>query len=449
MLWRLSFLVSATMLLPALGLAQPVRAARPNVVLVLLDDVGYGDIGSYGAPDVKTPNIDRVAREGVRLTDFYANGATCSPTRTGLISGRYQQRVGLEAPLGAGGKADATRGLLPTGTSLPQLLKGHGYVTGLVGKWHLGWLPQYSPGAHGFDQFFGFKSGYIDYYQHVTGGNSPLIDDLFENDQPVKVDGYITDLITERAVRFVEAHASRPFFLDVSYSAAHWPYQPPDQPSTARDGGRHLTPLDEPTSTRADYVRMLERADEGVGRILEALDRLRLRNDTLVIVTSDNGGEWLSRNAPFFHHKGSLWEGGIRVPAVVRWPARIPAGQTSSQVGATMDLAATILAATGASVPTAARHDGMNLLPVFEGRSAEVERTLFWRVTLQRTQVAVRAGEWKLLIDNGRPLLYNLARDAGERENVIASHTDVARRLRVRLAAWEAEVDAEYESARR
>ena len=426
---------------PALLAAQG-RSAQPNVVLIITDDVGYGDIGSYGAPDIRTPNIDRIAREGVRFTDFYANGATCSPTRAGLITGRYQQRVGLEAPLGAGGKADANRGLPPTGASLPQLLRNNGYATALVGKWHLGWLPQFSPEAHGFDYFFGFKSGYVDYYQHTAGGDAPISEDLFEHGRPVKVEGYMTDLITERSLRFIEANRQRPFFIDVAYSAAHWPYQRPDQPSTAIDRGRHLSPFDQDTSTRADYVAMLERVDQGVGRILATLDRLGLRENTLVIFTNDNGGEWLSRNAPLFHYKNSAWEGGIRVPTAVRWPARIAADRMSAQVGATMDLTATILAATGTAVPATARLDGVDLLPVLEGRAPEFERVLFWRVTLQRNQAAVRVGEWKLLIDNGRPLLFNLKEDIGERNNLIASRTDVARRLQPLLAAWVKDMDS-------
>jgi arylsulfatase A-like enzyme len=360
----------AIAMLPAPALAQERNERRPNVVLIITDDVGYGDLGSYGAPDVKTPHIDRLARDGVRLTDFYANGATCTPTRAGLISGRYQQRFGLEQPLGAQSPADAERGLLPTGRSLPQLLKNNGYATALIGKWHLGWKSEFSPMAHGFDYFFGFKSGYVDYYQHTTGPDAPLRADLFENDRPVEVPGYMTDLITERSVRFIEQNAGRPFFLDVAYNAAHWPYQRPDAPSTARDNARHLGPFDDPTSTRADYVAMLERADQGIGRILAALDKAGLRRNTIVIFTNDNGGEWLSRNAPLFHRKGSVWEGGIRVPAIIRWPGRIRAGRVSGQVGITMDLTASILAATGTPVPPEARLEGINLLPILEANGS-------------------------------------------------------------------------------
>jgi arylsulfatase A-like enzyme len=444
----LRIIIGASLGVIAVAFPSPAPAQvgpqRPNIVLIMTDDAGYGDFGSYGAPDVKTPNIDSLARDGVRLTDFYANGANCSPTRTGLISGRYQQRFGLEQPLGAQGKVDWDRGLSPTGRSLPQLLKNSGYATALVGKWHLGWRPEFSPLAHGFDYFFGFKSGFIDYYQHTAGGDAPLREDLFENDSPLQVPGYMTDLITERSVRFIEQNARQPFFIDVAYNAAHWPYQRPDAPSVARDNGRHLSPFDDSTSTRADYVAMLERADRGVGRILETLEKSGVAQNTIVIFTNDNGGEWLSRNTPLFHHKNSVWEGGIRVPAILRWPGRIPPGRVSAQVGITMDLTASILAATGTAIPAEARLEGINLLPILEGRAPEIDRTLFWRVPGQQ---AVRSGEWKLLLDNGRPLLFNLRTDIGERNNLIGERSDIARRLRPLLTAWQADVDAEARPA--
>jgi arylsulfatase A-like enzyme len=423
--------------------AQVPHSARPNVVLIITDDVGYGDLGSYGAPDLKTPHIDSLARDGVRLTDFYSNGATCSPTRTGLMAGRYQQRYGLERPLGSQAEADWERGLPANGHTLPQLLKNNGYATALVGKWHLGWKPEFSPGAHGFDYFFGFKSGFVDYYQHTAGADSPLTADLFENDQPVEVPGYMTDLITERSVSFIEKNAERPFFIDVAYNAAHWPYQRPDDPSTARDHARHLGPFDNPTSTRADYIAMFERADEGVGRILETLDRLGLRDNTIVIFTNDNGGEWLSRNDPLFNRKGSVWEGGIRVPAIFRWPGHIPPGGVSGQVGITMDLTASILAATGAEVPSAARLEGINLFPVLEGAVPEIERTLFWRVMGPNPQRAVRSGDWKLLYDGPRSLLFNVRTDLSERNDLMRDQADIARRLAPLMTAWQEDVDAE------
>jgi arylsulfatase A-like enzyme len=429
---------------------QP-RAAdgdRPNVVLIITDDAGYGDFGVYGAPDIRTPHIDSLARDGVRLTDFYANGATCTPTRAGLISGRYQQRYALEAPLGVRPKEDAQRGLTPSDRFLPRLLKTAGYATALIGKWHLGWKPEFSPNAHGFDEFFGFKSGFIDYYQHTAGDDAPLHADLFENERPVEVAGYMTDLITERAVRIIGQRRATPFFIEVAYNAPHWPYQRPDQPSTARDQARHLLPFDHDTSTRADYVTMVERVDAGVGRILAELKRLGRERDTIVIFTNDNGGEWLSHGGPLFHRKGSVWEGGIRVPALVRWPGHIPAGRVSHQVGMTMDLTASILAAAGvapsADTPADSKLEGVNLLPILEGRAPEIERTLFWRVVgAARQQQAVRRGRWKLVVDQGRPLLFDLSKDIGERTDLIAGHRDVATRLQAALGAWQADVDGE------
>ena len=437
------------LLLVLLGLAWPgwtlpAWAQQPspaNVVLIVTDDLGYGDLGSYGAPDIRTPNIDRLAADGVRLTDFYASGATCTPTRAALIIGRYQQRVELERPIGSG--ADA--GLPARGHSLPQLLRNNGYATALIGKWHLGYKPEFSPNAHGFDYFFGFKSGYVDYYQH-TGGDGEH--DLFENETPAHVAGYMTDLITERSVRFIEEHAARPFFVEVAYSAPHWPYQVPDRPSTARDDSIHVQPYEADAGTREDYAAMLERADQGVGALMAALERLGLAGNTLVIFTSDNGGEWLSRNAPLFHRKWSLWEGGIRVPAIVRWPGRLSAGEVSAQAGTTMDLTASILAATGTPVPAGVVLDGIDLLPILAGRAAVVERTLFWRtVYINRRQRAVRSGDWKLVLDGEAAMVFNLRTDIGERNDLARERQDVARRLRPLLAAWEENVDADARAA--
>jgi arylsulfatase A-like enzyme len=431
--------LAATLCAAALRAQQP-RPSRPNVVLIITDDVGYGDFGAYGSPDVKTPNIDRLAREGVKMTDFYANASNCSPTRAGLISGRYQQRFAIERPLGDSRSADSSRGLPVTGRSLPRLLADNGYATALIGKWHLGYKPEFSPAAHGFSYFFGFKSGFTDYYQHTDGDGGA---DLFENDQRVSVNGYMTDLITQRSIQFMARNKATPFFIDVAYNAAHWPYQRPDSPSVAIDHGRHLSPFDSSTSTRAQYVSILERADRGVGDILRALDSLGLANNTIVIFTNDNGGEWLSRNTPLFHYKSSLWEGGIRVPAIIRWPGRIPRGTISGQVGITMDLTASVLAATNTPVPADAAFDGMNIFPILEQHARPVERTLFWRVTGVRQQLAVRSGDWKLIFDQGRPLLFNVRTDLGERTDVIGRHPEIAKRLRPLLDAWEQDVNAD------
>lgn len=433
-------LAAAMLSLSVIGSAAQSAPPRPNVVLIITDDVGYGDIGSYGAPDIKTPHIDRLARNGVRFTDFYANGSTCTPTRAGLISGRYQSRYAMDRPLSVG--PDLELGLPALPYSLPRLLKNNGYTTGLIGKWHLGYKAENGPLAHGFDSFWGYKSGYVDYYHHTRSDGEH---DLFENDQPTKADGYLTDLITQRAVNFITKQGNKPFFLDVSYSAAHWPYQVPDKPSRAIDHSRHVVAYDANPETRADYVKILERADQGVGQIVATIEKLGLTNNTLIIFTNDNGGEWLSRNAPLFNRKFTLWEGGIRVPAIVSWPGRIPAGTVTPQVGITMDLTTTILAATNTTVPAEARLEGIDLLPILEGKAPVTERTLFWKVaTAGLDQRAVRSGNWKL-IEEGRArlMLFDLSNDIGERNDLSATRTDIVRRLRQLAVAWQKDVDSE------
>jgi arylsulfatase A-like enzyme len=436
-------LLSALVLVWAAPAAAQNNAAqqKPNIVLVIMDDVGYGDYGSYGATDVRTPNIDRLAADGVRFTDFYA-APTCTPTRAMLMTGRYYQRTGLEAPLPAAPAGG--RGLPAAGHSLPQLLKNAGYATALMGKWHLGYRPEYQPNAHGFDYFFGFLSGVLDYYRHTDQNGEH---DLFENGTPVHPEGYMTDLITERSVRFIEQNAQRPFFLEVAYNAAHWPFQVPDKPSVAPGNARFVQPHEENTSTRADYVAMIERADQGVGRIAGVLEKLGLTRNTLVLFTNDNGGEWLSRNAPLFHRKGTVWEGGVRVPLIMKWPARLPAGRTSSQAGMMFDLTRTILAAAEAPVPAEARLEGIDLLPIAAGQSPPVERTLFFRVTGARAQRAVRQGDWKLLLDGGAVLLFNLKSDIGERVDLAKEQAEITRRLRPLILAWEKDVDSEAKTS--
>jgi arylsulfatase A-like enzyme len=431
----------------ALAVATPsaqgpaVGTMRPNVVLIITDDLGYGDLSSYGAPDIRTPNIDRLAKEGVRFTDFYANGAVCTPTRAALMTGRYQHRVGLEQVLTIA-PANANRGLPVTGRSLPRLLKDNGYATALFGKWHLGYRPEFGPNAHGFDYFYGFLSGAINYFTHDRGDGNP---DLFENTTPVTESGYMTDILTRRSIEFIDRNAGRPFFLEVAYNAVHWPFQSPHHQPDALPKGRPLAqwPGDDAKPTRKDYAQMVERADEGVGRILAALDRHRLAQNTLVIFTNDNGGEWLSRNAPLFHRKGSLWEGGIRVPALMRWPGHVPRGKTVAQVGITMDLPATILAATNTPVPEGTRLEGVDLVPLVQEGAKLQDRTLFWRVlNPTRQQRAVRHGKWKLLNDGGS-FLFDLSTDPGERQDLAMTRPDLITDLHQRFQNWEKEVEAE------
>ena len=433
---------------PAMQGVEQSRSDKPNIVLIMTDDAGYADTGSYGAPDIRTPNIDSLARDGAKLTHFYANAMSCTPTRAGLISGRYQQRYGVEFVLPAPNLPGADGGLPPLKHSLPALLKNHGYATALMGKWHLGYGPQYSPRAHGFDTFFGSKSAAIDYHTHLTVRPSEGAQfataqpDLWEDDSPITRSGYITDLITRRSVEFINQNAARPFFIDVAFTAPHSPTQRPD------GAGRTAS------ATRADYVAVMEHVDRGVGEILQALRSRGLERNTIVIFTNDNGGVGLSHSAPLFHRKFSAWEGGIRVPALIRWPGQIPAGLVSTQVGITMDLTASILAATSASVPADARLDGINLFPILQKKVPEVERTLFWRTAgpspVNMNQKAVRSGDWKLLVDGSvtRIFLFDVTRDPGERDDHFARRPEVVDRLRRLLDEWERDVDAEAKAFR-
>jgi arylsulfatase A-like enzyme len=419
---RRAFLSTCT----AAAAAQAPR--KPNVVVFLSDDMGYADIGPYGAKDIRTPNLDRLAAEGVRFTDFYSNGPVCTPTRAALMTGRWQQRTGLEWALVP---ADKGKGLPVSETSLARMLKDHGYAAGIFGKWHLGMEPEYSPHAHGFDEWFGLLSGNVDMYSHQyrTG-----LHDLWENGKPLERQGYLTEMIADRAVSWIGRQASRPFFAYIPFNAVHWPFQGPGRPQDKRTAETWFV------GTRAtDYKPMLEAMDQAIGRVLQELERRGVARDTLVIFTNDNGGERLSDNRPLFHHKQTLWEGGIRVPALMRWPGRIPAGKTTPQVACTMDLTATILAAVGAAPPRPL--DGIDLLPVLRGEKPPVERTLCWRVDRAgRNQKAVRQGDWKHMDDAGVTMLFNLAEDSGERVDLSYRYPEKAQALRDAYTRWEREM---------
>lgn len=407
-------------------------AKRPNIVLILADDLGYGDLACQGATDVATPHLDRLAATGVRLTDCYSNGCVCTPTRAALLTGRYQQRLGMEWVLVHEDKAPG----LPTDeVTVARLLKDVGYATGIFGKWHLGFQPEFGPNAHGFDEFFGILGGNVDMYSHreIRGE-----DDLFENGRPIRTEGYLTDLITDRAVRFVERHRDEPFFLYVPFNAVHWPFQKPNDPGDVRDRETWFQ------GTRKDFCSMVESLDGSVGKILAALDQADLTDDTLVIFTSDNGGERLSNMGPLFHRKATLWEGGLRVPGIVRWPRRLPAAKVSRQPAISMDFAATILGAAGVSPASDKPLDGVDLLPLLAEDSPPLERALFWRVRhADRRQSAIRLGRWKFVHDAGIDMLFDLEADIGERRDVGFEHPERLADLARRLEEWELEMNKE------
>ncbi|MGL4549732.1 MAG: sulfatase-like hydrolase/transferase [Gemmataceae bacterium] len=395
----------------------------PNVVLMMADDMGYADLGCYGAKDVKTPHLDRLAAGGTRLTQFYSNGPVCTPTRAGLMTGRWQQRVGLEWAIGPGMKEP---GLPAAETCVARMLKDAGYRTGLFGKWHLGYRPEYGPLAHGFERFVGLKSGNIDFWTKREN-NGEL--DWYVGDKLTFEKGYATGLIADRAAAFIGEKDERPFFAYVPFNAVHWPFQPPDK-EDAREKGTWTA------GDRAGYVKMVEAMDAAVGKVLKAAEG---RGETLVIFTNDNGGERYSDNGPLFHHKATLWEGGIRVPCIVRWPGKVAAGKVSEQVGISMDLTATVLAACG--VKPARALDGVDLVPLLGG--AGVSRTLCWRIDrVNRRQQAVRDGDWKWVNDGGVEVLFDLKADPGERRDRGHLMPGKVAEMRGKYAAWAKEVGA-------
>ena len=435
--------------------ASPDRDAfrqKPNIVFVLADDLGYGDLGCYGRQDIKTPVIDRVAAEGVRFTQYYANGPECSPTRTAFLTGRYQHRVGgLECAIGTGNVGrydDAIRlrethdlGLPVEETSIARMLKDAGYATAITGKWHLGYEPKFAPHLHGFDHAFYCIGGGMDYFHYldtVAGYN------LFLNGNPIRREGHFTDLATDEAIKFIERHADEPFFLYVPYTAPHSPFQGPD------DYRPDPLPLDSPLWKQGQappdvYVAMIEHMDKCIGRILKVLDDKGLTQDTVVIFSSDNGGTGSARNTPLSKIKGSTFEGGIRVPAVARWPGVIPKGVVNEQMCITMDFSASIVRIAGATVPPGREFDGLDILKLVETGRPLRKRTLFWRGRRgDRTWRAVRDGDLKYIrrTDGGRTeeYLFDLKEDVGETRSLLEERPKEVRRLKAMLTDWEKQV---------
>jgi N-acetylgalactosamine-6-sulfatase len=440
--------------LVAVMAAAPAPAAdtgRPNVVLILADDLGYGDLGCYGCRDIKTPNVDRLAARGVRFTNFYANGPECTPTRAALLTGRYQQRVGgLECAIGVGNVGrydDAIRlqkkhdlGLPAEESVLARLLKGAGYATALCGKWHLGYEDKFAPNRHGFDHAFYCLGGGMDYFHHVEGPTRPL-PVLRLNGKPIRRRGYFTDLVAEEAVRFLRANGDKPFFLYVPFTAPHAPFQGPG------DSRPEPLPADSPLWQQGKappqvYAAMVGRLDEAVGKILGELEGRELGPRTLVIFTSDNGGTASARPTPFSGIKGSTFEGGIRVPCVVRWPGVLPEKTVTDQVAITMDLTASVVRAAGARPPEGRPFDGIDVLGRLEKRQPVPGRTLFWRARRgDRTWWAVREGSLKYVArqDGGRKAeyLFDLRDDPGEKTSVLSRRGEDVARIKRLLAGWE------------
>ncbi|MEY2878531.1 MAG: hypothetical protein RLZZ15_911 [Verrucomicrobiota bacterium] len=455
----------------ALGLALRCAAepARPNVVFIVADDLGYGELGCYGGAEIPTPHLDRLAAGGARFTQGYVTASLCAPSRAALLTGRYQTRFGYEGnPTGAL-NADPRIGLPLTQRTLAERLRGAGYATALVGKWHLGGTPVFHPQRRGFDEFFGFlheghtyvpppwagvtswlrrtalpdggkgrwtsPDGRIVWTTHMGHAEPDYNADnpLLRDSQPVNETAHLTEAFTREACDFITRHRTQPFFLHLAYNAVHSPLQASDR---YLEKFAHI-----PDLHRRIFAALLAQLDDGVGAVLTRLREHGLERDTLVVFLSDNGGatrELTSRNTPLRGEKGSLYEGGIRVPFLVRWPARLPAGRVVDTPVISLDVTATALAAAGVGADSDA--DGANLLPLLLGPAtpAPAERTFYWRAG---HRAALRAGPWKIVRDGGRNpsapwQLYDLANDVAETTDLAAREPARAAALADRWETW-------------
>jgi arylsulfatase A-like enzyme len=417
------------------AIAAPDRGKKLNFLYIMADDMGYADVSCYGRRDYATPAIDALAAQGVRFTQAYANSAVCTATRVALITGRYQYRlpVGLEEPL-----AQRALGLPPSQPTLPSLLRKAGYATGLIGKWHLGSLPDYDPLKSGYDEFWGIRSGAVDYYTHATSGGKP---DLWDGATPVQQAGYLTDLIGDHAVAAVKRNAGigKPWLLSLHFTAPHWPWETPGDESESKRLAQSKDPealMHFDGGNQKAYAAMVQRLDMQVGRILKALGDSGQAENTVVVFTSDNGGERFADTWPFTGKKTELLEGGLRIPAIVRWPGLTQAGTTSDAQIISMDWLPTFVAAAGGAPDRAFAPDGTDIRAAIGG-GALPERTLYWRYKLHDQQAA-RRGKWKYLKIGDNSFLFDVEADPLERANLKTLHPDVFAALTQDWNRWNA-----------
>src|SRR5687768_7892535 len=395
---------------------------RPSFVFILADDLGYADLGCYGGRTQCSPVLDRMASQGLRFTDGYSNSPVCSPTRFALATGRWQYRLrgGADEPIATRGHGSTTLGLPSEHPTFASLLRDAGYATALVGKWHLGFPPHFGPLKSGYAEYFGPMSGGVDYFTHCDSSGTH---DLYEGEKEVHRTGYLTDLLTERALSFVKRAGDKPFLLSLHYTAPHWPWETRADQEESRSIAK-LSHVD--GGSLKTYLEMIRVMDEGIGRLLADLGE-----NTLVVFTSDNGGERWSDSWPLIGKKMDLLEGGIRVPYIARWPARMAKGQTSAQLAITMDWVATFLDAADVSPHPDYPLDGVSLLKETPGRA------LFWRMKF-REQKAMRSDQWKWLAIEGNEYLFDLSRDQREQANLAKREAEKFRQMKSRYAAWEA-----------
>jgi arylsulfatase A-like enzyme len=428
---------AALVLAACAGNSAAAPAGKPNLIVILADDLGCADVGFNGCKDIPTPNIDSIAENGVRCTSGYVTHPFCSPTRAGLMTGRYQQRFGHENnPVY---DPEDTRSGLPTSeVLLPAVLKGAGYVSGIVGKWHLGAAERFHPLSRGFDEFFGFLGGGHQYFPDKLGGKAEYTTDLMRGRDYVKESEYLTDAFAREAEAFVERHRDRPFFLYLAFNAPHTPLQ-----ATPKYLDRFAGIADE---KRRTYAAMLSAVDDGVGRVLAALREHRIEERTLVVFLSDNGGPVGingSSNLPLRAGKGTTYEGGVRVPFAVQWAGTLPAGSVYDRPVSSLDVFATAVALAGASPPSGHTPDGVDLVPYLRGEKAGApHEALFWR-TGGGASFGARAGVLKLVEPRaGQVELYDLSRDVGESNDLASAQPEAARRLARLKDEWNAQLVA-------
>ncbi|MBS1543166.1 MAG: sulfatase-like hydrolase/transferase [Bacteroidetes bacterium] len=408
---------------------------RPNIIYIMVDDMGYGDLSCFGRKDYQTPVLDGFAKEGVRLTNAYAACAICTPTRVGFMTGRFPARnpIGLREPL-LMDSTDIHIGLDPKTPTISSLLKEAGYSTALIGKWHLGFEPPYLPLNHGFDYFFGITAGGADYVSHHYDGNPTL----FENDQPVEEQGYLTDLITNHAIQFLKGEGrTHPFFLSLQYTAPHWPWQKPGDMALPDSVGMKAG------GSAEVYSAMVTSLDQNIGRVLSFLKEEDLEDNTIVVFTSDNGGEKFSNMGIYRGGKFQLWEGGIRVPAMVRWPGKITPGSQSNQVAVTMDWTATLLNAGGVKLDNL-NLDGVDLMPQLMDGASDIARKLYWRVANRTPYAAFTSGSWKYLKEKDTEYLFNLSEDPTESHDLKDEHPERFQKMKSSYDSMNSQMLAPY-----
>jgi arylsulfatase A len=434
---------SALLFLLIVGAVFP--APPPNIVLIMADDLGYGDLGCYGSGSNRTPHIDALAKGGLRFKDFHASGPMCSPTRAATMTGLYQQRFGAEFDSALSGVSDRDTGLPLEAVTIAEVLKKRGYATACFGKWHLGYQPPFLPPSQGFDEFRGLGSGDGDFHTHIDRSGN---EDWWRDNELEPETGYTTDLLTRYSVDFIQRHRERSFFLYVPHLAIHFPWQGPDDPPHRTKGEswhKDKWGVIPDRSNVAPHVKaMIESMDRSVGKTVAALRKWGLEKNTLVIFTSDNGGyltygkdfKNISSNGALRGQKGQLFEGGHRVPLIASWPGRIKPG-TTDDISHSTDLYATFARLAGGSA-TELKTDGVDLSPLlFRGKSLP-ERALFWR---KGGEWAARSGRWKVRGMGERAELYDLSADLGETKNLSAKHPSLVERLRKAWRDWEADVN--------